>query len=282
MALQALMPADGMRTWSALDEWQAGAARVRDDEAGALAMASTVDVLPGHCGVCARHAGFAIPTGHSMREGLICRHCGCNARQRAAAAVLLHALERPGSASVYLTEHASAFYLALRPLLGRLRGSEYAPSASQRLRLSSWLWRHGTMAWVHHGDVTSLTLPDGGCDGVVSLDVLEHVPDYPAALREFARVLKPGGVLVLTVPFYEQQVGNERVAWTNATGVVEHAGEPEYHGDPLGGGVLCFHHFGWALLDALRDSGFAIAEACRVQDLARGLPQGQWVIRARR
>ena len=57
---------------------------------------------------------------------------------------------------------------------------------------------------------------------------------------------------------------------------------PEYHGDPLGGGVLCFHHFGWDLLDAMRECGFAEAEALRVRDPERGLPEAQWVLRARR
>ena len=33
---------------------------------------------------------------------------------------------------------------------------------------------------------------------------------------------------------------------------------PEYHGNPTipGEGVLCYYHFGWDLLDALRAAGF--------------------------
>jgi hypothetical protein len=45
--------------------------------------------------------------------------------------------------------------------------------------------------------------------------------------------------------------------------------------------VLCFHHFGWDLLDAMRESGFAEAEALRIADPERGLPEPQWVLRAR-
>jgi SAM-dependent methyltransferase len=51
-------------------------------------------------------------------------------------------------------------------------------------------------------DLALLPFPDGSFDGVTALDVLEHVPDDARALREIARVLRPGGVLVASVPAY--------------------------------------------------------------------------------
>lgn len=51
------------------------------------------------------------------------------------------------------------------------------------------------------GDIQSLgMLRDGSYDGVVCLEVLEHVPEPKAALGEIARVLRDGGTLVLSVP----------------------------------------------------------------------------------
>jgi SAM-dependent methyltransferase len=50
-------------------------------------------------------------------------------------------------------------------------------------------------------DVTALGFRDGSLDGLICSEVLEHVPDYPAAIREITRVLKPGGKLILTSPF---------------------------------------------------------------------------------
>ncbi|MCW2931468.1 MAG: SAM-dependent methyltransferase [Actinomycetia bacterium] len=46
------------------------------------------------------------------------------------------------------------------------------------------------------------TLPfaAGSLDAVVAASVLEYVPDAPAVLRECARVLRPGGILLCTVP----------------------------------------------------------------------------------
>jgi len=50
------------------------------------------------------------------------------------------------------------------------------------------------------GDAGQLPLDDGAMDAVVMLDVLEHVPEPDAVLAEAHRVLRPGGVLVLSVP----------------------------------------------------------------------------------
>jgi ubiquinone/menaquinone biosynthesis C-methylase UbiE len=50
------------------------------------------------------------------------------------------------------------------------------------------------------GDVTALAFPDASFEGVVAGEVLEHVPDHERAVAEFWRVLKPGGVCVVSVP----------------------------------------------------------------------------------
>lgn len=48
------------------------------------------------------------------------------------------------------------------------------------------------------GDVMRLPLADASVDVVVSKQVLEHVPDPVATLREVARVLRPGGTVLLS------------------------------------------------------------------------------------
>lgn len=53
---------------------------------------------------------------------------------------------------------------------------------------------------VRRGSCVALPLGDSSVDCVTALDVLEHVEDDRLAVGEFARVLKPGGVAVVTVP----------------------------------------------------------------------------------
>jgi len=56
---------------------------------------------------------------------------------------------------------------------------------------------------VVEGSAESLPFSDGAFDMVFALDVIEHLDDDEAGLREFLRVLKPGGKLVVTVPAYQ-------------------------------------------------------------------------------
>jgi SAM-dependent methyltransferase len=51
------------------------------------------------------------------------------------------------------------------------------------------------------GDALALPLADGCADAVLCTEVMEHVSDPAAMLAEIHRVLRPGGHLVITVPF---------------------------------------------------------------------------------
>jgi SAM-dependent methyltransferase len=51
-------------------------------------------------------------------------------------------------------------------------------------------------------DVTGLSYESDSIERIMSLDTLEHVTDYRAALAEFHRVLTPGGIVTLHVPAY--------------------------------------------------------------------------------
>lgn len=62
-----------------------------------------------------------------------------------------------------------------------------------RLRLAS-------RATLLRGDAALLPFRDGAFDRVLSSEVLEHLPDPGAAVAELARVTRPGGIVVISVP----------------------------------------------------------------------------------
>jgi SAM-dependent methyltransferase len=56
----------------------------------------------------------------------------------------------------------------------------------------------GERARFQEGDLTATGLPEASCDAAISLDVLVFVPDKAAAVREVARILRPGGCFGFT------------------------------------------------------------------------------------
>lgn len=49
-------------------------------------------------------------------------------------------------------------------------------------------------------DAQSIPVPDGSFDAIICTEVLEHVPEPIAVVREFGRIVAPGGRLILTAP----------------------------------------------------------------------------------
>lgn len=54
------------------------------------------------------------------------------------------------------------------------------------------------------GDAGALPFADATFDRIVAAEVLEHLPDPAATLREVRRLLKPGGRFIGTVPYREE------------------------------------------------------------------------------
>ena len=50
-------------------------------------------------------------------------------------------------------------------------------------------------------DILSIPLPDHSVDAIMCTEVLEHIPDPLGAIKEFSRLVKPGGYLLITAPF---------------------------------------------------------------------------------
>ena len=68
----------------------------------------------------------------------------------------------------------------------------------------------GSSAATVEGDALALPFDDGEFDRIIAAEILEHIPDDRTAMEELFRVLKPGGVLAVTVPRWFA----EKVNWT--------------------------------------------------------------------
>lgn len=240
---------------------------------------------PAWCAGCAAMREFPIEwrgrdAPADFRESLACPACRLNARQRAALGLLRERVP-DADAHVYATEQCSVAYLWLRRHYRRAHGSEYGLSGAGVDKLGRWLARHGVREDVVLQDVTALTFPAASQDAIVSFDVLEHVPKFGAALRAFARCLRPGGWLVATAPFIALNPHTVVRARVGADGSIEHLLPPEMHGDPLSDGVLCYYHFGWDLIEHCRKAGFADAAWHYSWDPAQAL-FGMWTLVARK
>jgi len=237
--------------------WREGNRTLLDEQwRGTLALQARLvnkerSSIEGYCWVCGKESSFEYDLRYSngrdvnWRERLLCAHCGLSNRLRLTPQVL-------ASMEVGMRGYVSEQVTPLAKLL-----SERYPGLIKSEFLNPDL-PSGQVNWrgIRHENLTCLSMPDASFDFAVSCDVLEHIPDYHAALREISRVLVPGGKALLTAPFVLTSPTNIVRAHVDS-GRIVHLMEPEYHGDPVSGnGVLCFYHFGWELLNDLKSAGF--------------------------
>lgn len=207
-----------------------------------------IDGLSGHSTSFRLGQELWLPgIGYLYRESHSCMTTQLNARMRASIQYLNEELGVGNAAKLYMTECVTPMYSLMAKRFLDIQGSEYFPGVP--------------LGSMHEGvrceDLSALTFGDNSFDLIMSFDVLEHVPDYRAALSEMARVLKPGGKLLMTAPIHLPSYQSHVRAKMCADGRVEHILDPEYHGNPLGPPSLCFTSFGFDLIDEMRSSGFS-------------------------
>jgi SAM-dependent methyltransferase len=99
-------------------------------------------------------------------------------------------------------------------------------------------------ATLHEGDLHALPLPDDHVDLAVCALALAHLPDLRPAVTEFARVLRPGGHLIIT------DVHQEAVALGSVPHVRSALGEP--------GLIPSYRHRAADYLRAALSAGFVL------------------------
>jgi SAM-dependent methyltransferase/FMN phosphatase YigB (HAD superfamily) len=207
------------------------------------------DATMNHKAYLYNYSAYADWYGKALlfREQLICSECSLNNRQRGvfyAAAAL--GLSLP-TLDVYAYEQVTPFYVQLQKKAPRAVGSEYLGIECRGGEVYNG---------IRHEDALDLSFADASFDLLIANDVFEHVPDIERALKEASRVLKPGGMLLYSIPFdlsVDQTVRRARLQG----GRIDHLAAPIYHGNPVSNeGSLVFYDFGWDIIDICRRSGF--------------------------
>lgn len=231
--------------------------RIKPYQLEAETFLSSKREVEGYCAACRRVKIFKVNGGvyfghlPNLREGLVCE-CGLSNRNRLVYSAVSLETENSFDVQMAILERTSLLYQRLQEIYPAIIGSEYLgkdiPSGS--------LGSVNGMP-VRHESITELSFPSSSLDVIVHNDVLEHVFDYRKALAELRRVLKKGGKLLFTCPFFFMLEREFQKARILADGSIEYLTEPEYHGDPINPqGALTFYHYGWGLVDDLILCGF--------------------------
>ena len=187
----------------------------------------------------------------NWRERVVCPFCRMNNRQRLIAGLIRKVLRQDASTSrsVYFMEQVTPiFNWAEQEFPDHyIVGSEYLGDAYQG----------GTVIrGVRHEDAMNLSFESDSLDLIVSNDVYEHVPRPTKAFAECLRVLKPGGQMLMTIPFHSRADVSVARAVVEG-GQISYLLPAEYHGNPVStSGSLVFTDFGWDLLEEIRKAGF--------------------------
>lgn len=193
-----------------------------------------------------------------------CEHCGGTLRYRSQGAAIVSHMCDGRYSSLWEARRGGAFdhldiwEMALRgPFTRIFRG---LASYTQ-----SYYWSDEKPGHVRNGvvcqDVTKLTFPDNSIDLVVSSDVMEHVSDPWQGFGEIARVLRPGGMHVFTIPVRAplRSFSQMRAKVDQTTGGVEHLLPEVYHVSGEQGKTLVFTDFGADIFLKHRELGMHLS-----------------------
>lgn len=215
---------------------------------------------PGHCGLCAGPVHF-LHRVDNPREDPLCARCGSVPRQRAVVRVLRDLGIDLARADVHEASPSLGSWQFLRRRCRHFTASLWLPGVRPG----------GRVGVFHHVDLQQQPFGDRVFDLVVTQDVLEHVPDPMAALREIHRTLRPGGHHVFTVPRRREQPTRQRAAFCD--GAVHHLLPAEYHRDPSNrAGTLVVTDWGMDLEALVADRAGTPCTTHVVRDPDDGIP----------
>src|SRR3989344_2071431 len=115
---------------------------------------------------------------------------------------ILEAIENNQPAKILDAGCGRGFYVKLFTYLGFAQKIVGIDINEVYLQKARQIARDNKKVVLKQGSIYKIPYPDNHFDCVVCSEVLEHLDDDSAALKELYRVLKPQGLLLVTVPHY--------------------------------------------------------------------------------
>lgn len=218
----------------------------------------------GYCDICETAVRF-----HSdytwFRDHLLCSGCGSVPRERALMSVLRHYFPKYRSLSIH---ESSPCDRGVSPKLAR----ECRRYTSSHFFPEIPLGEKHPVRNERCESLEALTFPGNSLDLVITQDVLEHVFDPAAAFREIARVLKPGGAHIFTVPLVSKTSPSQPRARMDGAGNVTYLKEARFHGNPIDDrGSLVTMDWGYDISSFINEASGLATHMITIDDIDRGI-----------
>lgn len=214
----------------------------------------------GYCYVCGKKTLFA-EYGPALRDSYACVRCNSRPRQRALMKVLDEQFPAWRSLSIYESSPSGPCSARLNKHCQNYDKSQYFEDLPQGKSKNGFRCEN----------LEELTMADCSYDLVITQDVFEHVLNPRKAFAEVARVLKPGGAHVFTVPMFDQ-AATVVCAEDGGGGGIRHLKEPSYHRNPVDpNGSLVVTEWGRDLLEIITQCSNLNSEVILCRDRKLGL-----------
>jgi SAM-dependent methyltransferase len=175
----------------------------------------------GYCPICEADTHF-IEWGTWLREDYKCKKCKSIPRQRALISVLNQNFPQWKDLAIHESSPGGRSSDYIKRLCRQYTASQFYPDLPLGTIVGNFTCE----------DLSRLTFESNQFDLLVSQDVFEHVINPESAFSEIARVLKPGGAHIFTMPWYPE-LKSTRIRAVDKEGTIVHLEEPVYHGNPI-------------------------------------------------
>jgi SAM-dependent methyltransferase len=218
----------------------------------------------GYCPICEAPATFCSPD-EWFRDHLICSGCGSMPRERALMKVISDYCPNYREVDIHESSPGDrGASIKLRTLCRHYSSSQYY----RDIPLGSINWQTGQRC----EDLEQLSFGDNTFDLFITQDVVEHIFEPEKAFREIARVLKPGGAHIFTVPLINKTEKSQRRASRSEDGEIIHHHPPEYHGNPADAeGSLVTMHWGYDIKETITQAAETPTQVITIDDIGLGI-----------